>query len=497
MRSPALSPRPTRATRATGAGHPLAWVLAFVLAALYAWLIPPMQSPDETAHITRAYLISRGQWLLDPPAPEMRALAARYPGIPEVPGFIDRMLQHGGRTGGLVDAALLDYMDAYRAWPGKPFQALPSERSAQLAALRWQGTPVYYVAPNTTYYFPLVYVPQAAGLALGRALDWSVDHSYRAARVLTWACCAALLWLAFGLLRPNPLVAAVLLLPMTVFQLLSPTIDGLTSCLAVYCISLFLHLARQEASPGKARSLALAAGVLLLATTRTHLVVLLAFPLWLAWRRRSGFNLVLATVASVAALAWTLFAMHGANDVLVPRSAEAPELLRYYAARPLAFVQVLGATLTDAPTLAFYRNSFIGVLGALDTPLPALAYPVLAAGLLVCAVASLRWPQSREDAGLRALLLVLALASCVLIFLALLLAWTPHPARLVQGVQGRYFIVPALLVAYALGGPGSQLGRRPEVLQPHWRHQLGAGLTAAFGLAALAALTQALLTRYH
>lgn len=479
----------TTKTPTTGRGNPLLWLAAYLLAAAYAWLIPPMQSPDETAHITRAYLISTGQWQLAEPAPEIRALAARYPGIPEVPGFIDRMLQHGGRTGGPIDMALLDYMDAYRAWPGKPFKALPAEQGAQLAALRWRGTPIYYVAPNTTYYFPLVYVPQAAGLWLGRTLDLTVDHSYRLARVLTLLCCTALLWLAFGLLRPNPWVTAVLLLPMTVFQLLSPTIDGLTSSLAVYGISLFIHLARRETPPGKGLSLALAASVLLLATTRTHLVVLLAFPLWLAWRHRSLLNLVLGGFAGIAALAWTLFAMHGANDVLVPRSLDAPQLLRHYAAQPLAFLQVLWATLSDAPTMLFYRNSFIGILGALDTPLPGAAYPWLGAGLLVCAVASVRWPVSRQDAELRILLLALGLASCVLIFLALLLAWTPHPAQLVLGVQGRYFIVPALLLGYAFSGQSDHL--------PRWRQVVDLVLLAVFALAALTALSQALLTRYH
>ena len=45
-------------------------------------------------------------------------------------------------------------------------------------------------------------------------------------------------------------------------------------------------------------------------------------------------------------------------------------------------------------------------------------------------------------------LLALALASAALVFLALLVTWTPHPAALVQGVQGRYFIVPALLADF-------------------------------------------------
>jgi uncharacterized membrane protein len=38
----------------------------------------------------------------------------------------------------------------------------------------------------------------------------------------------------------------------------------------------------------------------------------------------------------------------------------------------------------------------------------------------------------------------------LLIFLALLLAWTEHPAKVISGVQGRYFLFPAILTAFAL-----------------------------------------------
>jgi len=35
-------------------------------------------------------------------------------------------------------------------------------------------------------------------------------------------------------------------------------------------------------------------------------------------------------------------------------------------------------------------------------------------------------------------------------FLWMLVAWTKHPALTIQGVQGRYFLVPVIMAAYAL-----------------------------------------------
>jgi hypothetical protein len=40
-----------------------------------------------------------------------------------------------------------------------------------------------------------------------------------------------------------------------------------------------------------------------------------------------------------------------------------------------------------------------------------------------------------------------------IVFAALLIQWTPHPATVILGVQGRYFFVPALLIAVAFTRP--------------------------------------------
>jgi uncharacterized membrane protein len=41
-----------------------------------------------------------------------------------------------------------------------------------------------------------------------------------------------------------------------------------------------------------------------------------------------------------------------------------------------------------------------------------------------------------------------AFGSLAAIFLALLVTWTPHPAQTIDGVVGRYLLIPALLLSY-------------------------------------------------
>ena len=70
---------------------------------------------------------------------------------------------------------------------------------------------------------------------------------------------------------------------------------------------------------------------------------------------------------------------------------------------------------------------------------------------------------------------------------ALLVTWTPYPASTIEGIQGRYFIVPALAAAYALAPPQGT----PKPARWPW-----AGV-AVFGAVALYALIDTLLRRYH
>jgi uncharacterized membrane protein len=37
-----------------------------------------------------------------------------------------------------------------------------------------------------------------------------------------------------------------------------------------------------------------------------------------------------------------------------------------------------------------------------------------------------------------------------IVFFSVLVTWTPHPAAVIEGVVGRYFLIPGILIAYAL-----------------------------------------------
>lgn len=461
------------------------WVLALLAASGFSWLVPPMQSPDEDSHIFRAYMISKGELLLQP----VPAHSTKPINDAEVAALIDRARRQEGRAGGLIAQGLLTFSDRYMAVARTAANRLTSSERGLLSQLEWTGEVQYYPIPGTGYYFPAVYAPQAVGLAAGQLLNLSVSHSYHLMRACTLIACFAMLWLACRLVVPNPLVAAILLLPMSLFQLVSPTVDGLTTSLAVLTVSQFLA----SIDPGRKHSPVLSWGlaicIFVLATSRTHLLPLLALPFYLAWRRQSRRDFYLGCAIAVATLAWILFALQTTNDPRVVRSHTTTQLLMQYAADPWAYFKIVAASVGDAELFSFYQQSFIGILGWLDTPLADYFYPVLWTGLALCALASVSISTLQKDWSARLLLVAIAIASIGLIFLAMLVTWTPHPASVVKGVQGRYFVVPAILLGYAASGSATR--------QLPVRQWIGGLAVAGFALTSLTALTMAVLGRYH
>ncbi|MBV5299903.1 MAG: DUF2142 domain-containing protein [Rhodoferax sp.] len=465
--------------------RPLFGLLVLLLAAALSMLIPPMQSPDENSHIARAYLIAQGQVLL-------QAVPGSHPKSnddSDMAGYLERARISGGRSGGLIDLGLLQFIDGYMAFAGQPAKRISSAQQQSLASLTWSDSRQFYLMPGTGYYFPAIYMPQVLGIGIGQALGLSIGHSYQLARGFSLLACFAVLWMAFRTLTPNPLVAALLLLPMSLFQLVSPTLDGLSNCLTVLAVSLFLRALQPGRAPSLATSWGLALCIFLLSTSRTHLLPLLTLPFFLAWRGRSRWDFLLGCGVAAAAMGWTLLALAAVSDVRVVRDQSTADLLLFYLADPGAFFRVVWASLADPDWFTYVAQSFIGILGWLDTWLPGIFYPVLWVGLGLCGLASVSMSSWRQDWRARLLLAGVALACAGLVFLALLVTWTPHPAVLVHGVQGRYFVAPALLLAFALSGLAADLAPARR-----WRNTL---LLAGFALASLVALATTLHGRFH
>lgn len=409
------------------------WVLAItlLLGGVLSAIIPPGKSPDEADHMVRAYLLSRGHVFLK-----------------TEPCQGENALCHNGSTmsGGPVDKGLLEYFRLYN-----PYQR-HKESMLDLQAGRvipWRGEEVFFHAPGTGYYFPLVYLPQATALAMGKTLGLTVEHSYYLARVFAMTSGVLVLTLAFYIFWPQPAVLALLLVPMSLFQTASASIDFLCNALAVLVIACFLRLAllRKEAPNSLFWMMALA--MFLLGTARAHLASMVLLMAAAAWPTRRIQPWSAAAVATVAILAWMALAIPATIDFRIPREVGIGQVVVYYLSAPLQLARVLGHTVTDGTMLNSYVASFLGMF--FDQPLTHRTYAWLASLMALAIVPCLASPRHLLQAPLaRSALVLTGMAGTLLAFLAMLVTWTPHPATLVQGVQGRYLLVPAMLLLLAV-----------------------------------------------
>lgn len=391
-------------------------------------VIPPLTSPDEHDHIERAYLLGKGVLVLD---------------------RLD-----GKSSGGYIDTGLLRYLQAYRPKPG----VLSAGEVRAAEGVRWSGQRVYDPSPGTGYYFPVVYFPQAAGLVLGEFFNISVDGSYRLARMFSLWAVVLLLFAAFRLYLPNPLVLSLIVIPMTLFQISSASLDGVSTALAIFSISAFLRISKDGDATSAWVSYAFALAVVVLASSRIHsfpIFILLAASYFYTKNKRVLF---LSFASALFVLGWTLFAIKTTVDQRVAIGESTSGIIYFYLFNPDRFFSVVWQTLINTDLQGFYFRSFLGILGWLDSPFPDRYYGYLGAMLAAIAFFSFSLQGVKCDWPQRLLLLFVSLVSIVFILFALLVTWSPHPAQLISGVQGRYFLIPLIVFAYAICGDVGVLG---------------------------------------
>lgn len=399
----------------------------FAIGTLISVCVPSFQSPDEFEHITRAYLLGKGDVVLSAP--------------------------QGQSSGGLIDSGLARYMDGFTGLPFKPDRKLSSVELDESKKIQWSGQSEFRPALGMAYYFPGIYVVHMVGLKLGESLKWSIDTSYKLCRLLLLLTICFVLFYSFQLYPPPPIVLALLIIPMSLFQFASASLDGIATVLAIFIVSAFLKMMEDNDADNPKLFYALIVAWLLVASSRLQLFPLILLAAMLGYVKGRYRYFVVAGLSAIAVIAWQVIVLKTVVDGRIPHGVSSSEVLSFYLSNPLKLWAVLASTLADASILKGYLSSFFGLLGWLDTPFKGSEYKYLCIAMLFIALVSIDY-QAIKKTNLcsRALLVVGAIGSLAITFLAMLVTWTPHPAVVIEGVQGRYFLIPLLMVGYALAG---------------------------------------------
>lgn len=410
-------------------GKHAGWLLVLILSisALLSVIIPPTKSPDEADHLRRAYFLSQGVWGLKTDTCAEEGAWCR-----------------NGRTmsGGDLDTGLHEYLILYDVVRHQKEGRLEDEQGRRLG---WKGQKVFVPAPGTGFYFPLIYVPQAVGLGIGKLMGLSILHSYYLARGMTVLAGGLVLVLAFSIYLPPPVVCALLLVPMSLFQMASASIDFLSTALAMLVMCCFVRISQQRTSADNGLFWLMAVSIFIVATCRAHLAAMVLLLFASAWLARRAWVWWLAAAVTVLILVWTGMAIGSTVDFRTGREATAGQVAMYYVSQPQALLDVFVSTFQNVPLRNFYAVSFLGIFA--DRALEASQYrwvATLLGGVLLMSLFPL--PKWRERGLTRSALLLAGLSAVILAFLAMLVAWSPHPAQVIEGVQGRYLLVPVMLL---------------------------------------------------
>jgi uncharacterized membrane protein len=407
-------------------------VCLLILAQTTSLLIPPFQSPDEPAHIERAYLLSKGEIFLG---------------------------SENGTTGGYIDTGLLYYIQSFRELPGQPEHKVSSSTIRASEKIEWTGRRQFDNLYNTAFYFSLAYLPQAVAFAIGEHTHLTVRDTYYFARAASLIATLGLV-LAALLFYPMPIVVlAILVMPMTLFQLGSASLDSVTYGLTTLAAALFMRAASTAFSFRPTMHIALIGCLLLLATTRIPLFALTPLPAVLYIARRSRAYLISSAALICLSAGWIIYALSAVKG-LPPRDLTTTELITHYLFSPYSFLRIITNTITSEDILAGYWQMFIGVLGWLDTPLGTETYISFAILFFVLGVISIEPKPSAILRWANMSLTGAAVCAVLAMYFIFLVTYSPYPAKEIDTIQGRYFIPTAIAVSYAVFGRRLSVPRR-------------------------------------
>ena len=391
----------------------LAYLVFAVLALLLvAPTMPPFQNADEVNHAFRADQISHLGFL-----PEK---------VPD------------GEQGGWIDSGLLAAV--------RPFVHIPFNRSVKVARAMYApqnwGPRGAAGFPNTAIYPPAFYLPAAIAFLASRILHLTVLQGLELARLAGGMVAITLATFAIWLCEAGALwFFTVLLLPMSIALFAAVSQDGpmLASSALAACL---VHRTKLRPS-----ALCFAASVLLLVLIAAARPPYAGFALVLILARMSP-RLRFAGISIVfgVTVAWfALVAKHMVLPVFPQGSVDPKAQFLGLVLSPSRIMPLLAATWQAHGEEV--QEGFIGKLGWLDTDLPpyyhALAWSVLALAGLLCALGTPwrkpDWKLFVAGAGIGAAVLGVILIQY--------LTWSVPRAAAVEGLQGRYFLPPAIMLA--------------------------------------------------
>ena len=310
---------------------------------LFAFAIPPWQSPDEPAHFKRADQISRGELL----AHRLETAAS------------------GGVVSAGIDAAVRPFVRLHF----NPQVKTTPEMFAQAEPVTWANSASEPSAfSNTALYPPPLYLPATAAILAGKLADMSIVSTLRLARIADGLVSVAIGTAAIAVAgAAAPWIFALLSLPTSLSLMASASHDGPMLALAALAAAILLNAYPGARFASSLRAFAvMCAAIALVASARPLYAPLAILPLLVTGQRLAvrlaGVVAIIAIVGVWSRIVAPLVPLQLGND------ADPDAQIALLRGDPLNFLVVVARTVK----IGFWSllETFVGRLGWIDTALP-------------------------------------------------------------------------------------------------------------------------------
>ncbi len=400
-------------------------VLVFIFSMAFAVSMTPTSPPDEPHHYHSAYQLSN--YLL------FRGDTAEY-------GYSNDFDYHA-----FVGHA--NVSDAYLRVFSEFGEASPAG-----------GAQVVIPSPRKLTYF-VQYLPQATGMAISRALGRNMVTTFMLGRfcnLLFYTACVYVSLKRMSVFKvPMGIVA---MLPMTLHQAASLSYDGFVNGMALLLVSAIVNLllTKDKVSLRELVFIGVVSALLAPAKVIYCPVLLLLFLVrkerFGSMKRKLisiGCILLLCAVMIMLIQLPTMMEMTSRGDTKLNYENEFNYTPKYILQHPLESVGIFLKT--------FYENFygwFQQAIGSLLSGMSIVVWPwVPTAYMFVLLFAVINNPKEKMALNVRdrfALVFVI-LMIIALVMASMFVGWTSNDSKVIQGVQGRYFIplLPLIILAVA------------------------------------------------
>ena len=441
---------------------------ALVAVAILAVNMPPFQNADEPAHFLRAVQLADGH-----------IIGERFSSIAD-----DGTTSES--SGGQLDTAVSQAF--------KPFGTLlfhpdvKATRDQWAPNVRWSQQTAWIGIPNTVLYPPIFYLPSIAGILYGRDHDLTVVQTLLVSRLLTGVAAAVLGAVAIAFAGDAAIwLFAILTLPMSLALMAACSQDALMLASSALVGAMLLRLFDMT-TQSPIRVFVIAALLLALLGLARPPYAALGLLLLFAPGVRLRIRILGVGAIFVVVFAWSqLMAATVFINSAGSADADPPAQIALLWADPFRVLSIAVATLS---LWKVYVDSFIGLLGWLDTPLPRLYYHAAWIVLGMAALAAALRQRSGSASYARYPVIMLTVLVCIAaVFASLYITGTRPGNATVSGVSGRYFLPIALFAAPFIPPIGSAWTARIR-----WTLTI---LVLMFPVVSLGVVTRAVVLRYY